>query len=80
MNGPLLAVSGLSKHYRRAGKMVAAADDVAFDIQPGQTLALAGPSGSGKSTIARLVLRLIEPMRETSGSKTPISWRSAAPP
>jgi len=61
MNGPLLAVSGLSKHYRRASKMVAAADDVAFDIQPGQTLALAGPSGSGKSTIARLVLRLIEP-------------------
>ncbi|MBN9216401.1 MAG: ABC transporter ATP-binding protein [Mesorhizobium sp.] len=57
----LLAVSNLTKRYRRGGKAVAAADDVSFHIDPGETLALAGPSGSGKSTIARLVLRLIEP-------------------
>ena len=58
---PLLAVSGLTKRYRRRGKIIAAVDDVSFHIEPGETLALAGPSGSGKSTIARLVLRLIEP-------------------
>ncbi|TPK77472.1 ABC transporter ATP-binding protein [Mesorhizobium sp. B2-4-15] len=57
----LLAVSNLTKNYRRTGKPVAAVDDVSFTIEPGETLALAGPSGSGKSTIARLVLRLIEP-------------------
>lgn len=57
----LLAVSNLAKRYHRGGKAVAAVDDVAFHIDPGETLALAGPSGSGKSTIARLVLRLIEP-------------------
>jgi peptide/nickel transport system ATP-binding protein len=57
----LLAVSNLAKRYRRAGKTVAAVDDMTFHIEPGETLALAGPSGSGKSTIARLVLRLIEP-------------------
>ncbi|UVK50505.1 ATP-binding cassette domain-containing protein [Mesorhizobium sp. AR02] len=57
----LLAVSNLTKRYRRGGNTVIAVDDVSFHIDPGETLALAGPSGSGKSTIARLVLRLIEP-------------------
>ena len=57
----LLAVSNLTKRYRRGDKTIAAVDDVSFHIAPGETLALAGPSGSGKSTIARLVLRLIEP-------------------
>ncbi|MBZ9844095.1 ATP-binding cassette domain-containing protein [Mesorhizobium sp. CA5] len=57
----VLAVSSLAKRYRRGGKPFAAVDDVSFEIEPAETLALAGPSGSGKSTIARLVLRLIEP-------------------
>lgn len=57
----VLAVSNLTKLYRRGGKPFAAVDDVSFEIDPAETLALAGPSGSGKSTIARLVLRLIEP-------------------
>ncbi|MER9330208.1 ATP-binding cassette domain-containing protein [Mesorhizobium sp. M0488] len=57
----LLAISNLSRSYRRGGKTIVAVDDVSFHIEPGETLALAGPSGSGKSTIARLVLRLIEP-------------------
>lgn len=57
----VLAVSNLSKRYRRGGKPFAAVDDVSFEIGPAETLALAGPSGSGKSTVARLVLRLLEP-------------------
>ncbi|MGX5845986.1 ABC transporter ATP-binding protein [Mesorhizobium sp. PL10] len=57
----VLAVSDLTKRYRRGGTAIAAVDGVSFTIEPGETLALAGPSGSGKSTIARLVLRLIEP-------------------
>ncbi|MER8752237.1 ATP-binding cassette domain-containing protein [Mesorhizobium sp. M1050] len=57
----LLAVSNLTKRYRRGERTITAVDDVTFHIDPGETLALAGPSGSGKSTIARLVLRLIEP-------------------
>lgn len=60
MTSPLLAVSGLTKRYSSGGKIIAAADDVSFHIEYGETLALAGPSGSGKSTIARLILRLIE--------------------
>ncbi|MGP2493913.1 ABC transporter ATP-binding protein [Mesorhizobium sp. PUT5] len=61
MHEPLLAVSGLTKTFRRSGKAVPAVEDVGFAIMPGETLALAGPSGSGKSTIARLLLRLVEP-------------------
>ena len=61
MSEPLLAVSGLTKRFRRSGTIVTAADDISLSISTGETLSLAGPSGSGKSTIARLILRLMEP-------------------
>ena len=60
MSEPLLAVSGLTKRFRRSGTIVTAADDISLSISTGETLSLAGPSGSGKSTIARLIL-LMEP-------------------
>lgn len=41
-----------------AGKPVL--DDVSFDIEPGQTLALLGPPGSGKSTITQILMRLYD--------------------
>jgi len=56
----LLRAERLVKHF----KAIRAVDDVSFDVDEGQTLALVGESGCGKSTVGRLLLRLIEP---TSG-------------
>lgn len=57
---PLLRVSGLSKRYPgsrgRAGHL--ALDDVALELDAGETLGIVGESGSGKSTLARVLMRL----------------------
>ncbi len=46
-------------------KLLRAVDEVSFDIEKGQTLALVGESGCGKSTVARLLVGLYEPTRGT---------------
>jgi ATP-binding cassette, subfamily B, bacterial IrtA/YbtP len=50
-----IAYRNVSFSYPGANKK--AVDNVTFDIQPGQTVALVGVSGGGKTTIARLVPR-----------------------
>lgn len=39
-----------------------ALDDVSFEVQPGQRVALVGPSGAGKTTITYLLPRFYDPM------------------
>ncbi len=46
--------------YQAGGPMVL--DDISFDVQPGQFVAIVGPSGAGKSTILRLLLGFEEPL------------------
>lgn len=63
---PLLAVSGLQKTFvsrKLFGKSrsVVAAEDVTFQLDRGEALAVVGESGSGKSTVARILLRLTTP-------------------
>ena len=49
-----IRVTSLSKRF---GHFVAV-NDVSFDIQPGELVALLGPSGGGKSTILRIIAGL----------------------
>jgi oligopeptide/dipeptide ABC transporter ATP-binding protein len=68
MNGPLVQVEGLVKHFiqrgglfARRGPAVRAVDGVDLSIERQETLGVVGESGCGKTTLGRCLLRLIEP-------------------
>jgi putative ABC transport system ATP-binding protein len=55
--GPILRAEGLRRDA--GGRRLV--DDVSFQLERGEVLALVGPSGSGKSSLLRLLNRLDEP-------------------
>ena len=61
----MLAVAGVSKAYGTPAGPLRILDDVSFQIQRGQSMAIMGPSGCGKSTLLYMVGALEPP---TSGS------------
>ena len=68
MQKPLLSVRHLSKTFTQhilGGKRVAALQDVSFDLEPGQCVAVIGGSGAGKSTLLKCIHRTC---LSTSGS------------
>lgn len=61
---PLIHASHLTKIYRIGDVETVAVNDVSFDINKGEFVAIMGPSGSGKSTLMHLLGALDVP---TSG-------------
>ncbi len=59
----MLRLDNVSKVYRIGafgGKALHAVNNVSFEVQKGEVVALIGESGSGKSTIGKMILRLLE--------------------
>ena len=65
MNGPAVAVTGLTKvfpvPFRR--QSIVAVRDLDLQVKPGEVYGLLGPNGSGKSTTLKIVLGLVSPTR-----------------
>ncbi|MBK8764784.1 MAG: ABC transporter ATP-binding protein [Burkholderiaceae bacterium] len=59
MSSALLSVRGLTTRFRTERGTVTAVDDVSFEVNSGETVAIVGESGSGKSVTALSILRLI---------------------
>ena len=56
---PLLQIEELSVSFTTTVGRVNAAEDVCFDLQKGETLALVGETGCGKSVVASAIMRLL---------------------
>jgi oligopeptide/dipeptide ABC transporter ATP-binding protein len=71
---PLLDIRDLSTTFLTPRGRLRAVDRVAFDVRPGETVAIVGESGSGKSVTALSILRLF-----ARGDRTELSgtahWR-----
>lgn len=54
-----ISVQNLSYEYEGKGKL--AINNLTFEVNPGETIAILGRVGSGKSTLLRLFVRLLDP-------------------
>ncbi|MGV3541000.1 MAG: ABC transporter ATP-binding protein [Rufibacter sp.] len=60
MNPPLLQVEQLNIQFQTRQGLVQAVENVSFQLQKGETLAIVGESGSGKTVTALSLMQLLE--------------------
>jgi peptide/nickel transport system ATP-binding protein len=65
--GPILQVADLSAEYVMERGLVVAVDQVSFDVDPGEFVAIVGESGCGKSTLLFAIAQLLAPPAKISG-------------
>tara|TARA_Y100000385_G_C13092928_1_gene639733 strand:+ start:1210 stop:1992 length:783 start_codon:yes stop_codon:yes gene_type:complete len=65
MSGTLLEIKNLKKIFKVGTSNVVAVDNISFDIEKYDSLAIVGESGSGKTTLANLILGV---EKKTAGS------------
>jgi putative ABC transport system ATP-binding protein len=58
---PIVAITRLTKSYRRGDQVVPVLRDITLSIPAGDFIALMGPSGSGKSTLLNLIAGIDKP-------------------
>jgi oligopeptide/dipeptide ABC transporter ATP-binding protein len=66
---PILRIKDLDVHYYTDAGVVKAANEVNFELTPGERLGLVGESGSGKSTLALAILRMIKKPGSIAGGE-----------
>jgi len=60
-NQPIISIKNLSKIYKTDVLETVALDNISFEVQKGEFVAIMGPSGSGKSTLMHIIGALDKP-------------------
>ncbi len=57
MDAPILQVNGVSLHY----ETYPALEQISFDLEAGERIAVVGPNGAGKSTLFKIIAGVLSP-------------------
>ena len=61
MSENILRIQNVEKYYGSRNNLTKAIDDISFDVNKGEFVAIMGASGSGKTTILRMIAGLETP-------------------